>query len=99
MLEARTRHQPEKHWKMSKNEADSTPTCFLVNDYFAILIALFSIKCSSSTGAWCETCATWNQKSPDSMRVLDFRQCSCGGAEPHGYWRNHPAIVNKCVEF
>src|SRR4051812_30989410 len=84
---------------MSKNEADFTPTCFLVNDYFAILIALFSIECSPSTGPWCANCATRNEKSPDSMRVARNRQCSCWFQEPHECWRNCDPIVNKSGIF
>src|SRR3954452_11793245 len=84
---------------MSKNEADFTPTCFLVNDYFAILSALFSIECSSSTGAWCANCATRNQKSLDFMRFARNPQCSCGSGKPHECWRKSLCNVENRKEF
>jgi len=98
-LEPRTRHQPGKHWKMSKNECESTLVGFLVNQIFRFLSPLFSMECSSSTGTCNDCCASDNAKSPDSMRPWRNRQYSCGSAGPHECWRNHSTFVNKCVEF
>jgi hypothetical protein len=50
LLESRTPHQPGKLQKLSKNEVVFTPSTFRVKQKRAILSALKSIECSSSTG-------------------------------------------------
>jgi hypothetical protein len=48
-LESRARHQPEKLWKMSKNDSVFTLFILAVNEKFAFATRVFSVECMPST--------------------------------------------------